>query len=78
MNASEVAKLIRSVPFSPLRFYLSDGRSFDIAHPEMVIVDATQMIIGRPSPRIEGVAESVQFYSLLHITGAEKIQQEHA
>jgi hypothetical protein len=54
---------------------MSDGKAFDLTHPDMVIVTPTKAVIG-VAPTPEGIADHVEHCSLLHITRLEEL--EHA
>ena len=73
MRPEELTKLLRTRPFTPLRIIMTDGQTYDIRHPEMVIVLRQRVDIGvLPDPAME-VAESVVHCSLLHIVRVEEL-----
>ena len=50
MRAEEVAQYLHREPFQPFRVRLTDGRSFDIVHPNLGLLGASVLIIGIPAP----------------------------
>jgi hypothetical protein len=38
VSPDEINKLLTAKPFEPFRLYLTDGRTFDIHHPDFVLV----------------------------------------
>jgi hypothetical protein len=72
MRAEELKELIRRQPFVPLRLYLTDGKTYDIHHPENVLVSRMRVDVGVGDPTT-GIADRVDFLSLLHIVRVEDI-----
>jgi hypothetical protein len=73
MRAEELKLLLRKRPFAPLRIHRSDGQSFDIRHPDNVIVLQQRVDIGVGGDPKTGVAESVEYLSLLHVVRIEEL-----
>lgn len=87
MRREELIEKLRSSPFRPFRLYVSDGGTFDIRHPEMLMITRHSAIIGIVEggslgsagnggvggayPRIE---RSTQV-DLLHVTRIEDLPQ---
>ena len=76
MNQRDVIKLLNAQPFVPFRMHLTDGKSYDIQHPEFVWVFPTRLEIAKPQPGGETHAmEDSDFVGLLHIVRIEPIKQ---
>jgi hypothetical protein len=74
MPPEEIAQRLQTRPFQPFRIYVSDGRTYEIRHPEMVMVTTTTLIIGLPNPVHPSlVYQGSAPVSLLHVTGLEPI-----
>lgn len=43
MRAEELIKYVRQQPFQPFRVFLTNGKRFDIRHPELIVV--TQRLV---------------------------------
>jgi hypothetical protein len=65
---------LRRQPFVALRIYLTDGKTYDIRHPEMAMVTSREVYIGREetSPG-SGVARECDLVSLLHVVRVEQM-----
>jgi len=65
---------LRRQPFVPLRIHLTDGKIYDIRHPEMAMVTSREVYIGREetSPG-SGVARECDLVSLLHVVRVEQV-----
>jgi hypothetical protein len=81
MRRDELVKALRLSPFQPFRLYVSDGGTFDIRHPEMLMVSRHSAIVGllgraESSSSEEGYPAIERFTTLdlLHITRIEELQ----
>jgi hypothetical protein len=61
-------------PFVPLRMYLTDGKTYDIRHPEMAMITSREVYVGREetSPG-SGIAKECDLVSLLHVVRVEQM-----
>ncbi|MGA2066451.1 MAG: hypothetical protein ABSG86_15860 [Thermoguttaceae bacterium] len=85
MRRDELVEAIHARPFQPFRLCVSDGRTFDIRHPEMLMVARHSASVGLPEnggeelpgqayPRMARFA----MVDLLHITGIEHLSQSQS
>ena len=76
MQAHEMVALLRRRPFKPLRIILTDGKSYDITHPDMVIV-LTQSFDIAQGPKVDagGGADHVDRCNLVQVSRVEEIPQ---
>ena len=73
MRAEELLELLRVRPFVPLRIHLTGGQSYDIRHPDSVLVLRARVDIGLLPDPATGVLERVEHCSLLHIVRVEEL-----
>ena len=74
MSGIEFKELLRRKPFIPLRIHMSDGQTYEIRHPEMVLVLRGRIDVGiGPDPNT-GVLDRVEHCSLLHVVRIEELQ----
>jgi hypothetical protein len=59
---------LRDRPFVPLRIVTTTGHSFDVYHPDLVLVGQRFLIVGLPSAGNPTVAEQVSRVALIHVT----------
>jgi len=45
MSPDDIYQKLRDRPFEPFRVHLSDGRSFDVPHPERAVIGGHRMTI---------------------------------
>lgn len=73
MRAEELLELIRVRPFVPLRVHMTDGQTYDIRHPDQVLVLRGRVDIGVGADPATGVLDRVEHCSLLHVVRVEQI-----
>lgn len=73
MRPEELTALIRNRPFVPLRIHLTDGRAYDLGHPDQIIVLRGRVDIGVEPDPATGVVDKVEHCSLLHIVSVEEL-----
>ena len=78
MRPSEFRALLQERPFRPLRVTLTDGRTYDIVHPEFAMVGRGHVVIGLPRNRSVPVAgpifDRAVTVSLLHVMQIEPVK----
>ena len=75
MRPDDLLEFTRKTPFEPFRITLTDGRTFDVLHPEMAMVGRSSMTIGVPGtgdPR--PIYDRAVMVSLLHVMQLELIE----
>jgi hypothetical protein len=74
LRPDDMLKLLQKRPFEPFRIYLTDSKTYDIKHPELVITGERFLIVGEPRPGKNGaVAASYDTVTLMHIVRLEPI-----
>lgn len=74
MKAEDIRELQHRQPFKPFRVYLSDGRTFDVKHPETIFVLRNALEIGFTETTTSTIPDRVERLSLLHIVSIEDLQ----
>jgi hypothetical protein len=72
-TAEIIQSRLRQAPFLPLRIIISSGQTFDVYHPDLVLIGQRDMIIGMASKRNPAVYERVTRVPLMHITALEDL-----
>src|SRR5688572_14839674 len=78
MRAEELKVLLEAQPFVPLRIYMTDGKTYDIYHPDSVLVLRSRIDIAVPAEDIRGILDRVEHCSLLHVVRIEELQDGKA
>jgi len=66
---------LRRQPFIPLRIFLTDGKTYEVRHPEMVMVKRREIYVGTETAPGSGVAAECDLVSLLHVVRVEVVSQ---
>ncbi|HTU92527.1 MAG TPA: hypothetical protein VMF69_20770 [Gemmataceae bacterium] len=75
MRPDDIRRLLRQKPFQPFRLYLVDGSSYEIRHPDQVMVErSTAAIAGAVANLPPPLAERDVIVALLHISRLEPIE----
>jgi hypothetical protein len=73
MSPETILGEIRRRPFVPFRVHESDGTTYEIRHPELILLGPRDAIIGIPRDPAVPLIERHEIVSLLHITRLEPI-----
>ncbi|HEV3257041.1 MAG TPA: hypothetical protein VG013_09195 [Gemmataceae bacterium] len=72
MRPDDIHDVLRQRPFQPFRLHLSNGRTYDVRHPELVAVGRTTMFIGKPAPDLPAPTyDGYDIVALLQINDIE-------
>ncbi len=72
MQPHDIIKQLRKQPVRPLRVYISDGSSYEVRHPEMMMVGRSEVTIGL-SRKGDPVYDKLVYCDPIHITRIEPI-----
>jgi len=73
MRPDEILKLQRKSPFTGLRIYIFDGSSYDVYHPEMMLVTERNVYIAIPPSRKDAAPGDAVHCDPVHITRIEPL-----
>jgi hypothetical protein len=75
MRPEDVREFLRRQPFRPFRLTLTDGRTYDVMHPELAMVGRSWVQVGLARPGDpENIAERLISVSLLDIMQIEPLE----
>lgn len=74
MPPEPIITALRRRPFTPVRLHLADDSSYEVRHPEMLIMSAGYLALGVPGSAPPPVAEHIVTFSLGHIVRMEPIE----
>lgn len=69
--AQDLMEILRRQPFVPFRLFASDGRTYDVRHPDQALVLASRVIL--PMPSEADIPERSEHLDLFHIIRAEEM-----
>jgi hypothetical protein len=70
MSPEHILQHVRREPFEPFRVFISDGKAYEVRHPEMILVSRREVVIAVPADEGE-LPEHTAFCDPLHITRIE-------
>ena len=62
MHPQELIRLLRTQAFVPFRIHMTDGHTYDIPHPELMIVGRSHAFIGLRPDRETGVVNRTEYW----------------
>jgi len=68
MDKNAIEKWLKAEPFQPFIINLSNGESYEVHHPEMILVGKRQAVV------YERDADSFSFVSMVHINSIKALQ----
>jgi len=71
MRPEDMREHVTKQPFEPFRIFMSDGATFDIAHPELCIIGRSAVHVVIPNPKRRWMADRLAHCALIHITRIE-------
>ena len=74
-SADDIQARLRQQPFGPLRIVTTTGATYDVHHPELVLVGRRFLMVGLPSAENPTQAEQVTRVSLLQVTELQDLPQ---
>lgn len=72
MRPEDIRDFNRREPFLPYRIVTTDGKTYDIAHPDQVLVSRSRVVIGDQT----GISENFDHVALIHIVRVEEKRPE--
>ena len=76
MDQQYLVEMLRQRPFQPFRIHVSDGKVYDIRHPERMVVDRSKAFVFFPPSNMSlPVIERYEVVALSHMTRFEPLQQ---
>ena len=72
-SPDDIQARVRQQPFVPLRIVTTTGQTYDVYHPELVMVGRRSLEIGFPSAENLAHYEQVTRVALLHVTEVQEL-----
>ena len=69
----EIRDRVRQQPFVPLRIVTSSGESFEVYHPDLIMIGTREIQVGRPSSKRAEFYEQLSRIAIMHITALEDL-----
>jgi hypothetical protein len=76
MKPEDIREFTRKQPFEPYRIDVTGRQTYDIYHPDQVIVLRSRLIVGVAGEK--DVPDRVEHLALIHIVRVEELHSERA
>jgi hypothetical protein len=76
MRPDDLTNELRKQPFTPFRVVMTDGKSYDIFHPELLMVGHRSATIGLTESPEERLYNLTALLDLMHIIRVEPLPQK--
>ena len=70
MRTNKLQEQVRRKPFHPSRMHLTNGKHFDIGHPELILVTTRDVVVAR---LVKGEPLETVVINAIHITDVEPL-----
>jgi hypothetical protein len=75
MPPEDIREIVHRQPFQPFRLTLTDGRTVDVQHPELIMVGRSSVVVGTARPNAkEPIYDRYVTISLLHVMQIEPLE----
>jgi len=74
MQPEDIRKRLHTRPFQPFRIFLSDGASYDVRHPELLLLGHRSMVLGFGRQPEDTLYVRSMDIDLLHVVRMEPIE----
>ncbi len=72
-TSDDIQARLRERPFVPVRIITSSGQSYDVSHPELVLIGRRFLIIGTASNENPSQIEAASRVAVMHVTDLQDI-----
>lgn len=74
MRPEDIRAHLHTLPFQPIRIYISDGSSYEVRHPDFLLVARRQVIIAQGNGAGQ-LPDRLVYRDPVHITRIEPIKK---
>jgi hypothetical protein len=77
-SSDDIQRRLRQSPFIPVRIISSSGQTFDVVHPDLVLVGRRDITIGMASSENPAQYEQTTRVPSMHVTALEDLPMSSA
>ena len=71
ITSADIRERVAQKPFNPFRIVTSSGQTYNVRHPEFVMIGKRTVVVGQPIHDDDPEWDLAQLVSVLHITALE-------
>lgn len=76
IRREDVLENLEKRPFEPFRICMTDGRTYDVTHPDLCIPSRNTVYVGVPDPRLRRTVVRMDQCAYVHIVRFEPLNGE--
>ena len=76
MSPHDIREFLRKRPFAPFRLHTTEGRTYDVRHPDQALVLLTRVIVPAKDRANGDFPDQVDHLALAHVVRIEELQIE--
>ncbi len=76
IRRTDVVENLDKRPFEPFRICMSDGRTYDVTHPDLCIPSRNTVYVGVPDPKVRRIVVRMDQCAYVHIVRFEPLNGE--
>jgi hypothetical protein len=73
MTQEELQAFARGQPFRPFRVVITTGQTFDVRHPDLIMVGRRSVVLGITNDPAGAAYDRTYQVDLLHVVGVEEL-----
>ncbi|MGH7201827.1 MAG: hypothetical protein ACREJB_14565 [Planctomycetaceae bacterium] len=73
MGPHDLRDFLRTRPFVPFRLHTSEGRAYEIRHPDEALVLLTRVALPAPTDADDEFSERLEHVALAHVVRVEEL-----
>jgi hypothetical protein len=73
LTSDDIRARVRRQPFVPVRIRTSDAQSYDVFHPDLIMIGRRALIVGTSTADDPATFEQTAQVSMLHVTAIEDL-----
>ena len=77
-SPDDIQSRLRQSPFVPVRIIISSGQTFEVYHPDLVLLGRREIMIGMASRASPTQYEQVTRVPIMHVTALEDLPASSA
>ena len=74
MRPDDLLELVRKRPFVPFKIHLTDGKSYEVSHPDQIIILRSRAVVG--AGHDNGLPDHLEHLALVHVVRLEELPSE--
>ncbi len=73
MRPDDLLELVRRQPFGPFRIHITGGKTYDVQHPDQIIVLRSRAVLAVGGE--DGVGDRLEQIALVHVVQLEELAE---